>query len=307
MEVFKISKSEKQENHSHQNQPNKNIKIAFFTNFIFSMIEFFFGSLFNSVSIMSDAVHDLGDSISIGFAWFFQGYSEKQQDEQFTFGYNRFSLLGALITGVVLIGGSFFMIYRSIPRLIDPQPVNYSGMFWLSLVAIGLNGYAAWILSKGTSKNEGMLNLHMLEDVLGWIGVLVVSIVMNFTEAYRLDPILSILIALYILYKTVPEFFSTMKILLNGSPENVNVENLANSINNIPAVKDLSHFHIWSLDGEENALIVTVLIDSSDINKTREIKEEIAELAHTSGVKDHITIEITTSKDELEKGYAYGS
>lgn len=271
------------------------------------MIEFFFGSLFNSVSIMSDAVHDLGDSISIGFAWFFQGYSEKQQDEQFTFGYNRFSLLGALITGVVLIGGSFFMIYRSIPRLIDPQPVNYSGMFWLSLVAIGLNGYAAWILSKGSSKNEGMLNLHMLEDLLGWIGVLVVSIVMNFTEAYRLDPILSILIALYILYKTVPEFFSTMKILLNGSPENVNVENLANSINNIPAVKDLSHFHIWSLDGEENALIVTVLIDSSDINKTREIKEEIAELAHTSGVKDHITIEITTSKDELEKGYAYGS
>ena len=256
---------------------------------------------------MSDAVHDLGDSISIGFAWFFQGYSEKQQDEQFTFGYNRFSLLGALITGVVLIGGSFFMIYRSIPRLIDPQPVNYSGMFWLSLVAIGLNGYAAWILSKGSSKNEGMLNLHMLEDVLGWIGVLVVSIVMNFTEAYRLDPILSILIALYILYKTVPEFLSTMKILLNGSPENVNVENLASSINNIPAVKALSHFHIWSLDGEENALIVTVLIDSSDINKAREIKEEIAELAHTSGVKNHITIEITTSKDELEKGYAYGS
>ena len=302
-----MSKSDKNHNHSHQDQSKKNIKIAFFINFIFSISEFFFGFLFNSVSIMSDAVHDLGDSISIGFAWFFQGYSEKKQDERFTFGYNRFSLLGALITGVVLISGSFFMIYRSVPRLIDPQPVNYSGMFWLSLVAIALNGYAAWILSKGTSKNEGMLNLHMLEDVLGWIGVLIVSILMNFTEAYRLDPILSILIALYILYKTVPEFLSTMKILLNGSPENVNVENLANYINNIPAVKDLSHFHIWSLDGEENALIVTVLIDSSDINKTREIKEEIAELAHTSGVKDHITIEITTSKDELEKGYAYGS
>lgn len=158
------------------------------------------------------------------------------------------------------------MIYRSVPRLLDPQPVNYSGMFWLSLVAIALNGYAAWILSKGTSKNESMLNLHMLEDVLGWIGVLIVSILMNFTEAYRLDPILSILIALYILYKTVPEFFTTMKILLNGSPENVNVKSLANSIKNVPAVKDLSHFHIWSLDGEENALIVTVLIDSSDVN-----------------------------------------
>lgn len=302
-----MSKSDKDHNHSNQNQPKKNIKIAFFINLIFSISEFFFGFLFNSVSIMSDAVHDLGDSISIGFAWFFQGYSEKKQDERFTFGYNRFSLLGALITGVVLISGSFFMIYRSVPRLIDPQPVNYSGMFWLSLVAIALNGYAAWILSKGTSKNESMLNLHMLEGVLGWIGVLIVSILMNFTEAYRLDPILSILIALYILYKTVPEFFTTMKILLNGSPENVNVKSLADSIKNVPAVKDLSHFHIWSLDGEENALIVTVLIDSSNINKAREIKEEIAELAHTSGVKNHITIEITKSKDELEKGYAYGS
>ncbi|MFR2688505.1 MAG: cation diffusion facilitator family transporter, partial [Enterococcus faecium] len=262
---------------------------------------------FNSVSIMSDAVHDLGDSISIGFAWFFQGYSEKKQDERFTFGYNRFSLLGALITGVVLISGSFFMIYRSVPRLIDPQPVNYSGMFWLSLVAIALNGYAAWILSKGTSKNESMLNLHMLEDVLGWIGVLIVSILMNFTEAYRLDPILSILIALYILYKTVPEFFTTMKILLNGSPENVNVKSLADSIKNVPAVKDLSHFHIWSLDGEENALIVTVLIDPSDIDKAREIKEEIAEVAHKSSVENHITIEITTSKEELEKGYSHNT
>ncbi|PJH64400.1 cation diffusion facilitator family transporter, partial [Salmonella enterica] len=117
--------------------------------------------------------------------------------------------------------------------------------------------------------------------------------------------ILSILIALYILYKTVPEVFSTMKILLNGSPEEVNVEELADSINSIPAVKDLSHFHIWSLDGEENALIVTVIIKSSDTNKAREIQKEIAEIAHESGVENHITIEITTSKEELEKGYSH--
>ena len=199
------------------------------------------------------------------------------------------------------------MIYRSILRLFEPQPVNYSGMFWLSLVAIGLNGYATWILSKGSSKNEGMLNLHMLEDVLGWIGVFVVSIVMRFTEAYHLDPILSILIAFYILYKTVPEFYNTMKILLNGTPENVNVEDLADSINDIPGVKDLSHFHIWSLDGEENALIVTILIDSADTNRVRKIKKDIADIAHESDVKNHITIEITTSKKELEKGYSHGS
>ena len=302
-----MSKTDKNHDDAHQNQPKKNIKIAFFVNFIFSISEFVFGFLFNSVSIMSDAIHDLGDSISIGFAWFFQEYSEKKKDERFTFGYKRFSLLGALITAVVLIGGSFFMIYRSIPRLIEPQPVNYNGMFWLAIVAIALNGYAAWILSKGSSKNESVLNLHMLEDVLGWIGVLVVSILMNFTEAYRLDPILSILIALYILYKTLPEFFSTMKILLNGSPENVDVEKVADSINNIPDVKALSHLHIWSLDGEENALIVTVLIDSTKAKKIQKIKEEISEIAHEFDVKKHITIEVAVSTDELEKGYSHST
>lgn len=299
-----MSKTDKNHDDTHQNQPKKNIKIAFFVNFIFSISEFVFGFLFNSVSIMSDAIHDLGDSISIGFAWFFQEYSEKKKDERFTFGYKRFSLLGALITAVVLIGGSFFMIYRSIPRLIEPQPVNYNGMFWLAIVAIALNGYTAWILSKGSSKNESVLNLHMLEDVLGWIGVLVVSIVMNFTEAYRLDPVLSILIALYILYKTLPEFFNTMRILLNGSPNNVNVNKLADSINNVSGVKDFSHLHIWSLDGDENALIVSVLIDSTDVNRARKIKKEIAEIAYESDVKKHLTIEIAISKEEFEKGYS---
>jgi len=294
-----MSKTEKQHNHTHQNQPKKNIIIAFFINFVFSISEFIFGSLFNSVSIMSDAVHDLGDSVSIGFAWFFQGYSEKKQDERFTFGYNRFSLLGALITSVVLISGSFFMIYRSVPRLLDPQPVNYSGMFWLSIVAIALNGYAAWILSKGSSKNESMLNLHMLEDVLGWIGVLVVSILMNFTEWYRLDPALSILIALYILYKTLPEFFSTMKTLLEASPQNVNVEKLADSINKISGVKEFSHLHIWSLDGEKNAMTVTILAEHSEKKQIQEIKKEIRKQAHETGVQNHVTVEITTDREEF--------
>lgn len=288
-------------NHHHETQSTKNIKIAFFINLIFSMAEFVFGILFNSVSIMSDAIHDLGDSISIGFAWFFQGYSEKNQDEKFTFGYKRFSLLGALITAVVLLGGSAVMIYRSIPRLFNPEPVNTTGMFWLSLVAIAMNGYASWVLSKGSSKNESVLNLHMLEDVLGWIGVLIVSITMTFTDFYRLDPILSIVIALYILYKTLPEFFSTMNIFLNGSPENVDPNQVAAQISEIPGVKDLSHLHIWSLDGEENAMTVTVMVAFSDKQRIQAVKQEIVRLAQAIGIQHHITVEIATDEEEFKK------
>lgn len=284
-------------------QAKKHIKLAFFINLFFSIGEFLFGFLFNSVSIMSDAVHDLGDSVSIGFAWFFQRYSEKKQDDRYTFGYSRFSLLGALLTGVILISGSAFMIYQSVPRLIHPEPVNDRGMFWLSLAAIALNGYAAWVLSKGTSKNERLLNLHMLEDVLGWVGVLIVSLLMNLTDFYRLDPILSILIALYLLYKTIPEFLSTMNILLDGTPDTVDLPHLAEAIGKIPKVQDVSHLHVWSLNGEENALIVTVLIDSDALTNHLEIKQTILKLAQENGVKDHVTIELATSQEELEKDY----
>ncbi|WP_368645217.1 cation diffusion facilitator family transporter [Alkalibacterium putridalgicola] len=284
-----------------QNQAKKNISIVFFINLAFSIVEFVFGFIFNSIAIMSDALHDLGDAISTGFAWFFQKYSEKERNNTYTFGYSRFSLLGALITAVVLLSGSVFIIYRSVPRLIDPQPVDVTGMIWLSLVAILLNGYATVLLRQGSSKNESVLSLHMLEDVLGWVGVLVVSIVMRYTDLYRLDPILSIVIALYIFYLTVPQFLNTMKILLNRVPEEADVKVIVETIEKITDVKAISDFHIWSIDGEENALVVTVLMESTDIKKRQKVKEIIRKLARENNVKEHVTIEIITDKEELDR------
>ena len=287
-------------NHGKDVQATKNMKVVFFINLIFSISEFFFGVIFNSVAILSDAVHDLGDSVSVGLAWFFQHYSNKENTEKFSFGYQRFSLVGALITAAILISGSIVVSFRSIPLLLNPEPVNATGMFWLSLVAIGLNGYAAWRLSKGTSKNETMLNLHMLEDVLGWVGVFIVSIVMQFTDFYILDPILSVSIAIYILIKTLPQLYGTLMIFLEGVPEGVEVKAIEANIMAIQEVKDFSHFHIWSIDGEENAFSVTILLSPEDYPHADRIKKEIREQIKDLNVT-HSTIEIVTDEKDLQK------
>lgn len=299
-----IKTKKKGQPHSHHhahgltgsNEAVTNIKIVFILNLAFSLAEFVFGVLFNSAAILSDAVHDLGDSLSVGLALIFQKISTKEANERYSFGHRRFSLLGALITSVILIGGSILVIINSIPLLVDPQPVNSRGMFWLSIIAIVINGYAAWIISKGTSKNEKVLNLHMLEDVLGWVGVLIVSIVLNFTDWFILDPILSILIASYILSKAIPNLLENGSIFLEAVPKEVNIEELEKKIKQLPNVHAVSHFHMWSIDGEENAVIVTIYVDTEDSKKHEYIKEEIRYLIKDANVT-HSTIEIVVDTE----------
>lgn len=284
--------------HGHDHAPRlydaerstKNIKIVFFINLLFSILEFIFGFLFNSFAILSDAVHDLGDSVSVGLAWFFQKYSQEEANSVFSYGHQRFSIMGAIITSIVLLAGSLIMLTRSIPLLFNPQEVNAEGMFVLALFAIAMNGYAAWLLSRGNSKSESVLNLHMLEDVLGWIGVLLVSTVVRFTGWYILDPILSIFISLFIFIKALPHFISSIKVLLQAVPDDVDIDRLRNDILEIENVHAVSHLHVWSIDGEENAMTVTFFTTLTDMIKIEEIKDEIKFLTKEISVS-HITIE----------------
>jgi cobalt-zinc-cadmium efflux system protein len=163
-------------------------------------------------------------------------------------------------------------------------------MFVLALFAIAMNGYAAWLLSRGQSKSESILNLHMLEDVLGWVGVLIVSTIVRYTGWFILDPILSIGISLFIFIKALPHFISAMKILLQAVPDNVDIDRLRNDILAIENVHAVSHLHIWSIDGEENAMTLTFFTTLTDMVKIEEIKDEIKFLTKEISVA-HITIE----------------
>jgi cobalt-zinc-cadmium efflux system protein len=248
--------------HNH-NSDTKNIAVAFLLNLSFTIIEIIGGLFTNSVAILSDAVHDLGDTFSLGLAWYFQKVSKRDRNTQFSYGYKRYSLLGALINGVILFAGCIFIFIETIPRLMNPEEVDPIGMMLLSILGIIINSAAVLRLKKGTSLNERVVYLHLLEDVLGWVAVFIGSIVILIWDIRIIDPILSITIALYILFNIYKNLRSTLKIILQQTPDNVNFEQVQTfllSKDQIDAVQDL---HIWSLDGEYNVMSVNIEMNNS--------------------------------------------
>ena len=195
--------------------------LAFLLNFSFAIIEFIFGGLFASSAILADAVHDLGDALAIGISAFLESISNRKEDSRYTLGYKRFSLLGAILTAVILITGSTLVILENISKFIEPQVVDHEGMLWLGVIAIAINLMASLIVRKGQTKNESFLSLHFLEDTLGWLAVIVVAIILRYTDWYFLDPLLSLVISFFILSKALPRFWSTLKIFLVKKPVEV--------------------------------------------------------------------------------------
>jgi len=240
--------------HNHSHDASNRIGWAFFLNASFTIIEFVGGYLTNSTAIMADAVHDLGDSLSIGLAWFLNKLGSKQADGLFTYGYRRFSLLGALINGFVLIAGSLWVLSHAIPRLIEPQRPDAVGMLWLALLGVAVNGYAAYKLSRGKTLNERVLNWHLMEDVLGWVAVLVVAITLLFVDWPILDPLLSIAFTLFILVNVLRTSYEAMSLLMMATPDKALRKQVLAALHAIEHVDEVHHLHLWSLDGESNVL-----------------------------------------------------
>ena len=247
--------------HSHDNSSNR-IGWVFLLNISFTIIEFVGGILTNSTAIMADAVHDLGDSLSIGIAWLLSKLGNKQTNQKFTYGYKRFSLFGALINGCVLIAGSIWILFEAIPRLAEPQMPEVEGMLVLAILGVLVNGYAAYKLSGGETLNERVLNWHLIEDVLGWVAVLIVSIVLMFVELPILDPLLSIGFTLFILFNVVKHIRETLKLFLQATPDEQVQKEVEQALLAFEEVSELHHLHFWSLDGEHHVLTVHLTLAS---------------------------------------------
>ena len=273
--------------HSHSHSSEK-IGWAFFLNFGFTIIEFIGGWLTNSTAIMADAVHDLGDTLSIGSAWLLNKLGTKSATKEFTYGYRRLSLLGALINGIVLIVGSAWILYEAVPRLSNPEMPETEGMIALAILGVLVNGFAAYKLQGGKSLNEKVLNWHLLEDVLGWVAVLIVAIVMQFKDWPVLDPVLSIGFTLFILFNVIRNLISTVKLFFQASPDNDLLQNVTDKLLELDAVSNLHHLHIWSLDGEHHVATVHIVSQFESKAEYLMLKESIAnaldefELSHTT-------------------------
>lgn len=282
--------------HSH-NKTGKNLKIAFFLNLGFTIIEIFGGLYVNSVAIVSDAIHDLGDSFSIGIAWYLEKKSQKQADKKYSFGYARFSLLGAIINSLVLIAGSIFIINEAVGRILDPESSNASGMLILALVGVAVNGYAAWKLSSGKSINEKVVSWHLIEDVLGWVAVLIVAVILNFKEINYLDPALSLLITIYILWNVIKRLRQSVFIFLQRTPYGIDANEIENRILKIDHVDSIHQTHIWSLEGQNHVYTTHVKLKGIEsFSQIIEIKEKLKDILNEYPFKDY-TIETELDKE----------
>lgn len=278
--------------HHHHVGAEKRIGTAFFLNLAFTLIEIAGGLLTNSMAILSDALHDLGDSLALGLSWRFARLSKRTGDEVYTFGYRRFSLLGALAMSVFLFGGGAVVLFESIPRILSPEATNVPGMLGIAVVGVVVNGVAALRMRGGSSLGERIVTWHFVEDVLGWVAVLIAALVMLFRDIPIIDPILSILITLYVLWNVGKRLKETLVILLQGVPDGVDLNTVVAAIRAVPGVCDVHHTHIWSQDGEHHVLTAHVVIENADsFDEVAALRGQIkGELLHL-GIR-HATIEI---------------
>ena len=263
--------------------------LAFFLNLSYAIVEFIAGGIFGSSAVLADSVHDLGDAIAIGVSAFLETISNREEDSHYTLGYKRFSLLGALVTAVILMTGSVLVILENITKLFHPQPVNDEGILWLGIIAVSINVLASLVVRKGKTKNESILSLHFLEDTLGWVAVILMAIVLRFTDWYILDPLLSLVISIFILSKAILRFWSTLKIFLDAVPEGVDIQRVKSDLEQLDHVASINQLNLWTMDGLEKNAIVHVCL--KEIEQMEVCKEAIRAMLKDYGFQN-ITIEV---------------
>ena len=274
----------------------RNIFVAFILNFLFSIFEFVGGLYTGSVAIISDAVHDMGDAASIGLSFFLEKKSKKQPDDNFTYGYARYSVLGGIITNLVLLFGSVAVIYNAVSKIISPSQIKYDGMIAFAVVGVTVNFLAAFFTREGDSINQRAVNLHMLEDVLGWLVVLVGAIVMKFTDFSYIDPVMSIGVSVFILINAVKNVKRAMNVFLEKIPERVDVNEIKEHLTEIAGVKDVHHIHIWTMDGERVYATMHVVADGDN----HKIKEAIRHELFEHGIS-HVTVELEAEDEHCHE------
>lgn len=264
------------------------------------IFEFIGGLMTNSIALISDAVHDAGDSVSMAIAIYLEKKSKQKKDYKYTFGYYRFSLLGGLLTSIILIIGSTIVIIETFKRLMNPETVDAELMIYFAIVGVIINGLAALNARKGKSANEKAISLHLLEDVFGWLILLIGAILMNSFDIKILDALLSLLFSLFIIYHVIRNLKSILEVFLEKAPKGFSIENIEEELKKVEYVRNVHHIHLWSIEG--NIPIVTLHVRLSHKVSTiqaAKILRELQDKLELLGIS-HSTIQIEFFEEQCE-------
>ncbi|WP_405290141.1 cation diffusion facilitator family transporter [Methanobrevibacter sp.] len=276
--------------HHHHKKAGENLAFVFFMNLIFNIIVIVGGLATNSMAILADCIHDMSDTISIALAWALERVAQKNSTDKYSYGYQRFSILGAVIISVFVIVMAFIILQEAIPRLFVPEGVDAGGMLLVAIVGIIFKSISVHRLHKGETFNEKAILFHQLGDVFEWVAILILSLVLMFWDgASYLDPFVSIGIALWLIFNLGRNLYKSVEVLLQKTPDNFDVDEFKELILAVDGVNDIEDFHVWSLDGIDSVMTLKVGVDfGRDVS---EIKKEIYNISNRYHVVD-ITIEI---------------
>ena len=276
--------------HHHHKKAGQNLAFVFFMNLAFNIIVVIGAVSTNSMAILSDFIHDLSDTISIALAWFLERVAQKDVSDKYSYGYQRFSILGAVIISIFVIIMAFVILSEAIPRLFAPEGVDAEGMLVIAIIGIIFKSISVYRLHRGETFNERAILFHQLGDVFEWIAILVLSIILMFWDgAQYLDPFVSIGIAFWLIFNLGRNLIKSIQVLLQKTPDNFDVDEFKELISQIDGVNAIEDFHIWSLDGIDSVMTLKVDVDFG--NDVEKIKEDIYGISKRYHVVD-ITIEL---------------
>ena len=277
---------------AHNHKKSSNLPLAIGLNLVFSIAEFFFGTLFSSAAISADAVHDLGDAILLTITLILNKLSKKKPTSVMSYGYKRFAALGALLNAGVILWLSYTMAISVYYEFTFPHVhpyVNVPGLMIVSIAGILVNLFAAARLYGSKNILDRTVSLHLIEDLLGWILTFITSVLISFSGLHILDRVASLCILLFISWGAISNAWAVLKILTQRAPSIKNLNKIKKQILAVEGVLKIENIHFWSLDGAEH--IFTARIFVSDISRATEIRKKISHFLPDFQIVDS-TIEI---------------
>lgn len=236
--------------HHHHEVNDKNLSVSIFLNIGITIAQIIGGFISGSLSLLSDALHNFSDVISLVLSLFAHRLSKKKANEIRTFGYKRAEIIAAFINSVTLIIVAFFLIYEAIIRFKNPVEISSELVIWLSILGIAFNGYSALILKKDADHNLNMKSayLHLFTDMMASVAVLVGGILMKYFQWFWVDSVITFAIAIYLIVMGFGILKSTTKIVMLFTPENLNITEIVTAIHKVTGIHQLHHIHLWHLN-----------------------------------------------------------
>lgn len=288
-------------NHEHPDLKGRNLLISIFLNILITIAQVIGGLVSGSLSLLSDALHNFSDVISLVISYVASKLTKQKASVHRTFGFKRAEILAAFINASTLVIVAVILIIEAVKRFFDPQEIESTLVIWLSIVAILGNGFSVLLLKKDSKSNLNMRSayVHLITDMLASVAVLIGGLLMKYYQLFWVDSVLTFLIALYLIWVGWDLLKTSTKMIMLFTPDNIKIQDVVRTVNQIPKVKKMHHIHIWNLSDDELHLEAHLdLYEDISITEFDSLLTTIEQVLHDEFDINHVTIQPEYNKED---------